>query len=76
MTEHEVCKGCQWNKYPLCEGIKMFNGEFMNIENIRPVFECGQKDILEAKDLSITVKSPLELKIEELEARITGLERL
>ena len=73
MTEHEICKGCQWNKYPECLGTKMFTGEFMNIENIRPGFECGKKDRLESTDLSIEIKNPLELKIEELEARIDEL---
>ena len=47
---------------------------FMKIDNLRPGFQCGQKDILESTDLSIVVKSSLELKIEELEARINELE--
>ena len=74
MTEHEVCKGCRWNNYPICLGTKMFDGNFMNIERMRHGFNCGQKDLLEAKDFSIHVKSETELKIEELEARLLELE--
>ena len=74
MTEHEICKGCIFNKYPLCEGTKMEDGTFMNISNLNVVFECGQKD-KEMTDFSIKYKSELELKIEELEARIIELEK-
>ena len=72
--ENKICKGCQYNKYPLCEGTKMFDGNYMNIENLRKGFECGQKDYPELKDFSIKIKTTLELKIEELEEKINRLE--
>lgn len=74
MTEHEVCNGCQWNDYPNCLGTKMFDGEFMNIEKLKPGFQCGQKDNETAMDFSIEIKSELELKMEELESKIKILE--
>jgi len=74
MVEHEVCIGCQWNKYPLCEGTKMADGKFMNIENLKPNFQCGQKDVVELTDFSIVKKSDLELRIDDLELRIAELE--
>ena len=74
MTEHEVCKGCKWNNYPVCNGIIMFDGNPMNIEKLRPTFQCERKDLDNIDDFSIKPKSPLELKIEELEARIRALE--
>lgn len=74
MVEHEVCIGCPYNQYPLCYGTKMFDGNYMNIENLKGGFKCGQKDELELKDFSIKKKSTLDLKIEELEARIIELE--
>lgn len=75
MTEHETCKGCKWNKYPLCEGTIVGDGEFMNIEKLRPTFRCGVKDLAEVKDYTIIKKSALELRIEELEAKIIELEK-
>ena len=75
MTEHKICKGCRWNKYPLCEGTVMNNGKFMNIENLEKGFECGQKDNLEVSDL-IPKKTELELRIDALEERINTLEEL
>lgn len=74
MTEHEVCNGCRWNDYPNCLGTKMFDGEFMNIEKLKPGFSCGKKDELEMMDFSFKPKSESELKMEELEARILELE--
>ena len=74
MSEHKVCKDCRWNKYPSCLGFKMFSGEFMNIENLRPTFNCGQKDNIELTDFSIVKKSELELRVEELEQKIAILE--
>ena len=74
MTEHETCEGCRYNKYPLCEGTKMEDGNFMNIENLRPIFNCGRKDSDNIMDFSIKFKSELELKIEGLEVRIVELE--
>ena len=68
MVKHKVCKECQYNKYPLCEGTKMDTGNFMNIENLRPGFECGQKDDPNITDFSIKIKSDLELRVEVLEA--------
>ena len=74
MTEHKICKVCKWNKYPLCEGTKMFDGEFMNIEKLKPGFKCGQKDLPDVKDFSIKTKTELELKVEMLENKINELE--
>ena len=74
MSEHKICVGCTWNKYPECLGFKMFSGEFMNIENLRPTFNCGQKDNIELTDFSIVKKSELELRLEELEQKIAILE--
>ncbi len=74
MVEHEICKGCKFNKYPLCEGTKMFDGNYMNIENLNDGFVCGQKDKSELTDFSTVKKSSLELKVEELESRINTLE--
>ena len=76
MTEHKICKDCKWNEYPLCKGTIMPNGEYMNIENIKPIFKCGQKEELELNDMSIERKSDLDLKIEELETRINELEKV
>ena len=73
MTEHEVCKDCSYNHYPLCYGTIMFDGNYMNIENLREGFECGQKD-KEMTDFSIVKKTDLELKIDVLELRIKDLE--
>ena len=75
MTENEICKGCPYNHYPECYGTKMFDGNYMNIENLLPGFQCGQKDELELKDFSISIKTPNQIKIEELEARIMELEK-
>lgn len=74
MPVHEVCKGCIWNQYPICEGIKMFDGNYMNIENQSPSFQCGQKYKTILVDLSIITKSEQELKMEDLEERIKVLE--
>ena len=73
MGEHKVCKGCGWNKYPLCEGTIISNGEFLNIENLKPGFECGQKDELKINDFSIKIKPELELRIEALEEKTKDL---
>jgi len=75
MTEHEICKGCRWNKYPVCEGMKMFDGNYMTIENLRKEFQCGQKDSSMMVDFSIKQKTADQLKIEELEARLAILEQ-
>lgn len=74
MTEHKICKGCKYNRYPLCYGTKMYDGEYMNIENLKESFNCGQKDEPELTDFSIKTKSELELRIEELELKINKLE--
>ncbi len=74
MVEHRICKGCQWNKYPLCEGTKMDSGNFMNIENLRIGFKCDQKNDLIITNFNIIKKSESELKIKDLETRITELE--
>ena len=75
MTEHKICKGCPYNHYPECYGTKMFDGNYMNIENLKEVFECGQKEESELFDFSIKRKTPLELRIEELKAKIIELEK-
>lgn len=76
MTKNKICENCQYDHYPLCYGTIMENGLYMNIENIRAGFECGQKDILELKDFSIKIKSDLELKVDELEEKIRVLEEV
>lgn len=73
--EHVVCKGCPYNKYPLCYGIIMMSGKYMLIDNLKEGFECGQKDEPILTDLSIVKKSALELRIEELEAKLSELEK-
>ena len=71
--ENKICKGCPYNHYPECYGTKMFNGNYIKIDNLREGFECGQKDDPELKDFSIKIKTPLELRVEELEAKIDEL---
>lgn len=73
--ENKICKGCPYNHYPECYGTKMFDGNYMNIENLKEVFECGQKEESELFDFSIKRKTPLELRIEELKAKIIELEK-
>ena len=73
MTENKICRECRWNKYPICEGIIMMNGNFMNIEKLRSSFKCGQKDKVDICDL-MPKKSKIELKLEELEVKIKILE--
>lgn len=70
MVEHEICKGCQWNHYPLCYGTKMYDGKYMNIENLKPLFKCGQKDEDTMTDFSIKPQT----KLEDLETRLKVLE--
>lgn len=72
--EHKKCKGCKWNKYPVCIGIIMSTGNFMNIENLRSIFQCGQKERDIVDDLT-PKKSVLELKLESLENRLIELEK-
>ena len=62
MTEHELCKDCQWNEYPVCDGTIMWDGLEMNIENLRPIFRCGQKNREIITDLSTIKKTKLEAK--------------
>ena len=73
MTEHKVCKGCRWNKYPECLGTIMMDGIFMNIENLKIGFECGQKEDDKMMDFSIKPKSDLELRVEALEEKTKDL---
>jgi glycine cleavage system regulatory protein len=73
MVQHEVCIGCRYNNYPECLGTIMDDGNPMNIENLRSGFQCGQKNEPEMMDFSIKIKSDLELKLEELEAKIKVL---
>lgn len=74
MPEHKVCKGCRWNGYPICLGTILDSGNNMNIENLRPGFQCGQKENSVINDLSIKIKLELDLKLEDIEARIKVLE--
>lgn len=67
--EHKICKGCIWNNYPTCKGTIMHDGNEMNIENLKPSFRCGQKDM----DI-MTDFTPKKTKVEELEERIQVLE--
>lgn len=73
--ENKICIGCKFNKYPICLGIKMYDGKFMNIENLSNDFMCGQKDYSEITDFSNIKKSVLDLKINSLENRIKELEK-
>lgn len=75
MTEHKICKGCKWNHYPECHGTIMGSGDYMIIEDRAENFECGKKDELEVTDFSIKIKSELELRVEELEGRLSELEK-
>ena len=76
MTEHKICKDCKWNKYPICEGT-LDNGVPVRIDSLRKEFECGQKFRDIPFDLKVVIeKSALELKIEELEAKINKLEEV
>lgn len=71
--EHEVCKGCKWNNYPLCNGT-IVDGIKMNIEKLNIGFQCGVKDRESPYIYSkIPQKSDLELKIEELQNQINKL---
>ena len=71
--EHKICKGCQYNHYPECHGTKMFGGNYMNIENLKPMFQCGQKNDSILTDFSFKPKSELELRIEALEEKTKDL---
>ena len=71
--EHKVCKGCQYNNYPTCKGIIMIDGNEMGIDNLRDVFQCGQKDEEHIVDFSIKRKTDLELRIEALEEKTKDL---
>ena len=73
MAEHEVCKDCRWNNYPICNGIKMEDDTLMNIENLRPLYSCVIKFQEEGMGF-IKNKSEYELKIKEIEDRISVLE--
>jgi hypothetical protein len=70
---HKECENCRWEKFPECLGTKMADGRFMNIENLRVGFQCGQKDDSEVTDFSIIRKSALELKIDDLQEQINNL---
>jgi len=74
MTEIKICKGCKWNHYPECWGTIENNGDYMDISDLLEIFECGVKDRNNAKDHSIVKKTALELKLEDLEARLKVLE--
>lgn len=74
MSEHKNCIDCQYNNYPLCQGTKMEDENYMNIEKLKRGFICGQKDHEKLTDFSIKYKSDLELKVEALEAKILKLE--
>lgn len=76
MVEHKICKGCKYNNYPTCKGMIMHDGNEMNIEKLRPGFQCGQKDMDNITDFSIKVKSKLELKIDDLQEQINQLKRV
>ena len=69
---HKLCEKCRWNNYPVCTGTIMFDGSEMNIENLRPGFNCGQKDSDTPTDLRPR-KTDLELRVEALEEAINEL---
>lgn len=75
MTEHKICKGCKWNKYPFCSGTKMID-EFMRIDNLKEYFVCGRKDLDNVGILGIVKKSDLELRVEVLESKVNTLEEV
>ena len=68
ISEHKTCINCKWNKYPICEGTIMFEGVFMNIENLRTNFKCGVKD----KEIPIDLSSQ-KTKTDILEEEILEL---
>ncbi|GAG34526.1 unnamed protein product [marine sediment metagenome] len=76
MIEHKICEECKYNKYPECLGTILEDGSFMNIEYLKNSFECGQKDQDNLMDFSIKYKTELELRVEELENKITILEEV
>lgn len=43
MPEHEICIGCKWNNYPICNGT-VINDVNLRIDNLSPRFKCGVKD--------------------------------
>ena len=51
----------------------MFDGSYMNIENLRVGFDCGQKDDIITIDFSVIKKTDLELRIEALEEKTKDL---
>lgn len=53
----------------------MHDGNEMNIENLKPSFQCGKKDDDDITDFSIKIKSALELKVIELENKLKLLEK-
>ncbi len=72
MVEHETCIGCQWNNYPTCRGTIMEDGNEMNITQLRPIFTCGQKDLLNITDFSGYI-SEFKLLKDRLDRFIIGL---
>ncbi len=72
MTEHELCKGCKWNNYPICDG-SIFDNVKMDISNLDDDFKCGQKyeDLVDDQP---AFQDTQKIRIEELEARILELE--
>ena len=73
MAEKKICKECRWNNYPECEGTINVDGSKMRIDKLRPIFNCGQKDLSILTDFS-QEKDANEQEISDLKARITQLE--
>lgn len=72
---NKICKDCKWNNYPTCKGIIMHDGNEMRIDYLSPNFQCGRKDMENSVDFSIEIKTDAEKKINELEFRISELEK-
>ena len=76
MVELKICKGCNWNHYPECQGKIDEDGSFEKIDNLVKSYVCsGFRDTLEThSDVPIIIKTELELKVEELEEKVRALE--
>lgn len=72
--EHPTCKGCKRNAFPICNG-SLFGTEKKRIDKMRPSFECGLKNEAEPyQHKLIAPKTPDQIRIDDLEARILVLE--
>ena len=75
---HKVCIDCKWENYPECHAKIDWDGNYEKIDNLSPQFNCvGIKEGNVVYDDSKykNQKTPDQLKIEELEARISKIEK-